>query len=68
MKITRDVFYAQYIYQNSKLLEPVVYFADPVKTSSWAVLAEENEKSTWIFFPYLDQPENKINVPLHKRN
>ena len=32
---------SQYIYQNSKLLVPVVYFADPVKTSLWAVWAEQ---------------------------
>ena len=30
----------QYIYQNSKLLAPVVYFTDPVQTTLWAVWAE----------------------------
>ena len=29
-----------YIYQDSKLLVPVVYFAEPDKTSLWAVWAE----------------------------
>ena len=42
----RDVLWSSssltiYIHQNSKLLVPVVYFADPVKTSLWAVWAEQ---------------------------
>ena len=32
---------SQYIYQNGKLLVPVVYFAEPVKISLWAILAEQ---------------------------
>ena len=31
----------KYIYQDSKLLAPVVYFAKPDKTSLWAVWAEQ---------------------------
>ena len=34
MKITRDVFYAQYICQKSKLLVPAVYFANPFGLSN----------------------------------
>ena len=38
----------QYIYQNSKLLAPDVFFADPVKTSLLAAWAEQNAKYTWF--------------------
>ena len=32
----------QYIYSDSKLLVPVGYFAEPDKTSLWAVWAEQH--------------------------
>ena len=37
---------AQYIYQDSKLLASVAYFAGPVQTSLWAVLAEQYAQYT----------------------
>ena len=30
------------MYQDSKLIAPIVYFTDPVKTSEWAVWAEQH--------------------------
>ena len=33
---------SQYIYYDCKLLAPVVYFADPVQTSLWAVWTEQD--------------------------
>ena len=54
---------SQYKYEDSKLLAPVVYFADPVKTSLWAVWAEQHAASTLHFC--LRRARKETNVPLH---
>ena len=38
LKIVPLLHWKHSIYMNSKLLEPVDYFAKPVKTSLWAIL------------------------------
>ena len=38
LKIVPLLHWQHSIYMNSKLLEPVDYFAKPVKTSLWAIL------------------------------
>ena len=40
-----------YIYSDSKLLASVVYFAYPVKTSLWAVWAEQHTQYTETNLP-----------------
>ena len=45
---------SQYIYSDSKFLVPVDYFAKPVKTSLWAVWAEQHAQYTW-FLPQTSQ-------------
>ena len=48
----------EYTFQNSKLLAPVVYFAEPVKTSSWFCLVIETCTVHLISHP--DQPGRKL--------
>ena len=53
---------SKYKYQDSKLLAPVVYFTEPVKTSLWTVRAE-NMHSTLEFCPKPTmQEENKYTT------
>ena len=57
----------QYIdtYYDSKLLGPVYYFDEPVKTSSWS-FGQSNMHSTLDFYP---RPVRKeTNVSQHKRS
>ena len=48
----------QYIYYDSKLLASVVYFAEPVRISFWAVWAEQHAQYTW-FQPQASQEGKK---------
>ena len=54
---------SKYKYQDSKLLAPVVYFVEPVKTSLWTVRAEHMH-STLDFCP--KPTRKKTNIPLLK--
>ena len=42
MNIVAPHNHSIYVYEDSKLLVPAVYFATPVKTSKWAVWAEQD--------------------------
>ena len=43
---SENIHTLQYIYLDTKLLEPVVYFFEPVKTSLWAVWTEQHPQYT----------------------
>ena len=51
-----------YILGRSKLSASILYFAEPVKTSLWAIWAEQHAQYTW----FLPQPSHEGNVPLNK--
>ena len=55
----------QYIYQNSKFLVPVVYFAELVLTCLWAVWAEQH--ASYTQFPP-SPARKKTNAPKLKNN
>ena len=56
----KDAAKSKYNYQDSKLLAPVVYFAEPVKTSLWTV-RDEHMHSTLDFCP--KPTRKKTNIP-----
>ena len=58
----------QYIYYESKLLAPVVYFADPVETSLLAVWAEQNEHYTWFLFALAGKRTTNVLFTLDKKS
>ena len=63
----RNAMTTQYIYQDSKLLALVAYFAKPVKTSLWAVWEEQHAVTVnFISTPRLAR--KKLNVPLDKKS
>ena len=73
---------AHYIYYDSKLLAPVVYFVEPVKTSLWAVWAEyhgqyigflpqtnqEGQLISKCLFGVFDSPKKRTKTAFCKRN
>ena len=52
---------AHYIYQDSKFLTPVVYSADLVSTSAWAVFATQHTQ----YNQFLLQTSQEGNVMYH---